>query len=844
MQPYLEQIRRRLHSISKRQWKNLGLLLVAVAIFLIGALIIWVSTFKIPTLQDFSERQVVESTKIYDKTGQILLYDANQNTQRTVVPFDQISQNVKNATLAIEDKNFYQHGGVDVTSFFRALLADITTLSFSQGGSTITQQVIKNSLLSSDKAISRKLKEIVLAIRLEQIYSKDQILDLYLNEIPYGGTIYGVEEASQSFFGVHAADLSLAQSAYLAALPQAPSYYSPYGAHTDKLEERKSLVLQEMLTNKFVSQDDYNKAKAEKVTFLPQQGKGIKAPHFVFYVLGELEQKYGTDLVQNGGLKVITTLDYSLEQQGEQIANKYALQNEKTFNASNAAFVAVDPKTGGILAMVGSRNYFDKNIDGNFNIATAYRQPGSTFKPFVYSAAFNLGYTPDTVLFDVPTQFSTSCSPDSMENTNGCYSPVDYDGKYRGPMTLRDALAQSINIPSVEVLYLAGINNALNVAESMGIQSLKGADQYGLTLVLGGGEVSLLDMTSAYGVFANEGVRHPYNSILEVQDRSGNVLESYKDSEQRVLAKDTVDKISDILSDNVARAPAYGQTSYLYFPDRDVAVKTGTTNNYKDAWILGYTPSVVLGAWAGNNDNTPMDKKVAGFIVAPMWRAFMDKILATVPVEPLPKTTPETSFDLKPALRGEWQGGVSHLIDKVSGQNATALTPVGSTAEILSGGIHSILYWLNKDDPRGPAPTNPNDDPQFKYWEFALDRWLTQQNISQPENPVLPAGTDNVHLQNNKPTLTVSSPLSGSTFGQEQPITTVITYIDQFPVTEVDYFVNNNLIGKANTPPFSITFTPKDFPFITDTNTLRVVLSDSVFNSAESSVQFNVNVTP
>ncbi len=841
MQQQGRTVKNRLSGISKRQWKNLGLLLMAVVIFLSGLLLIWVSTLKIPTLQDFSDRQIIESTKIYDRTGKILLYDANQNTQRTVVSFDQISQNVKNATIAIEDKNFYQHGGIDITSFFRALLADITTMSFSQGGSTITQQVVKNSLLSSEKAISRKIKEIVLAIRMEQIYTKDQILNMYLNEIPYGGTIYGVEEASETFFGVHASDLTLAQSAYLAALPQAPSYYSPYGAHRDKLEERKNLVLQEMLINKFITQDQYNQAMAEKVTFLPQQSGGIKAPHFVFYVLGELEQKYGTDLVQNGGLKVITTLDYNIEQEGEQIADQYALQNTKNFNASNAAFVVIDPKTGGILAMVGSRNYFDKTIDGNFNIATAYRQPGSTFKPFVYAAAFNKGYTPDTVLFDVPTQFSTSCSPDSTSNENGCYSPVDYDGKFRGPMTLRDALAQSINVPSVEVLYLAGIDNALNVAENMGIQSLKGADQYGLTLVLGGGEVSLLDMTSAYGVFADEGVRHPYNSILEVDDREGNVLESYKDSEQQVLPQDTVDKISNILSDNVAREPAYGQTSALYFPNRDVAVKTGTTNDYRDAWIIGYTPSVALGAWAGNNDNTPMQKKVAGLIVAPMWRAFMDKILATVPVETFAQPPPDNSFDLKPVLRGKWQGGISHLVDKVSGLNATTFTPVASTEELLSGGIHSILYWLNKDDPRGPAPTDPNNDPQFKYWEFALDRWLTQQGISQPPDPVLPVGYDNVHLQSNKPTLTISNPAQGSTFGQEQPITTAITYTDQFPVKEIDYYVNDNLIGKVTTPPFSLTFTPKDFPFITNTNVLKVVLNDSVFNSVESDTQFNVN---
>jgi membrane peptidoglycan carboxypeptidase len=390
--------------------------------------------------------------------------------------------------------------------------------------------------------------------------------------------------------------------------------------------------------------------------------------------------------------------------------------------------VAIDPKAGDILAMVGSRDYFDKSINGNFNVATAHRQPGSTFKPFVYSTLFNKGYTPNTILFDVPTQFNPSCSPDNTlndttSNANGCYAPVDYDGLYRGPMTIRDALAQSINIPAVKALYLAGIQDSIDLATSMGIGKLTTPDQYGLSLVLGGGEVSLLDMTSAYSVFANDGVRNPYNAILEVQDENGQVLEEASPSPKRVLDEETSRKISSILSDNVARTPSYGANSVLYISNQDVAVKTGTTNDYKDAWIIGYTPNITVGMWVGNNENTPMDKKVAGYIVAPMWRDLMNQILPNRPVESFVPPIPDDPT-IKPVLRGIWQGGISTLSNNPN-----------QTFEMVSGGIHSILYWVNKDDPGGLVPTNPADDPQFKNWEYSVRNWVLSHNLR--DDPII-----------------------------------------------------------------------------------------------------------
>ncbi len=684
--------------------RNVWFLFGSAFLFCLGALLLWGASLRVPDLSDLSTRKVLQSTKIYDRTGQILLYDMAQNVRRTVVPFEDISPYIKNATLAIEDKNFYNHGGVDLTSIARAIIFDIKTLSLSQGGSTITQQVVKNSILTGDKTLTRKLKEWILAIKLENILNKDQILHLYLNEIPYGGSIYGVEEASQSFFGKPAKEVDLAEAAYLAAMENAPTYYSPYGLHVDELEERKNLVLREMLIANLISQDDYDKALKEKITFnLKENTGGIRAPHFVFLVIDYLAKRYGEDALSLGGLKVITTLDWNIQKEAEALAKQYGKSNQEKFNADNNAVVVIDPKTGGILSMVGSRDYFDKTINGNFNVATAHRQPGSTFKPFVYAVLFSKGYTPSTLLFDVPTQFNPSCPPYKVINDpeleDNCYAPVDFDDKYRGPMKIRDALAQSINIPAVQALYLAGVQNSLDLAKEMGIDNLSGADQYGLSLVLGGGEVSLLDMTSAYSVFANDGVRNPYNTVLEVNDANGQALEAFSPSSMRVLDEEVARKISSILSDNVARTPAYGANSVLFIPDQDVAVKTGTTNDYKDAWIMGYTPNLAVGVWVGNNENTPMEKKVAGYIVAPMWRDLMNKILPNLPVESFTPPLPENQ-ELKPILRG-----------------------------VLHGEPHSILYFVNKNDPTGPVPSNPWNDPQFNNWEYAVKMWAVNNGI-------------------------------------------------------------------------------------------------------------------
>lgn len=816
--------------------------------FLIGGFVfLWLANLRLPDFNSFDERKVSSSTKIYDRTGKILLYDVHQGVRRTVVPWSDISVYAKNATVAIEDSEFYQHHGIKPSAILRAVLVNIFSGSYSQGGSTITQQVVKNAILTKDKSISRKLKEWVLSLKLEKTSTKEEILSLYLNEAPYGGNIYGIEEASKLFFGVSAKDLTLGQSAYLAALPQAPTFYSPYGNNKEKLEIRKNYVLKRMVDLGFIKKDEYETAKNEVVVFLPNTTNNAKAMHFVFFVREYLEQKYGLDALESGGLKITTTLDYDLQAKAEEIVKRTALENEVKFNATNASLVAIDPRTGQILVMVGSRDYFDKKIDGNFNVALANRQPGSSFKPFVYATAFMKGYTPDTVLFDVKTEFQTTCTTDGKPlpgaKAEDCYQPENFDGKYFGPMSIRDALAQSRNIPAIKALYLAGIQDSINTARVMGIKSLvNDSSRYGLTLVLGGGEVSLLDMTSGYSVFANGGVRNPYQSILRVEDGSGKILEEFKENGSVVIPKDIALQISDILSDNKARAPEFGEHSALYVEGHgDVASKTGTTNDYRDAWILGYTPSISVGAWAGNNDNSPMQKKIAGFIIAPMWHEFMMYALSTSTPEHFEKPKP-VDPSLKPILRGVWQGGKTFTIDKVSGKLATEYTPNETREERVIKNLHTILYWVSKNDPFGPQPENPSNDPQFRLWEAAILQWGANNPnlVTGYEENSIPKEYDDVHTLKNIPVVKIIEPSVSKVYKIGEKIKPELSISSRYSISRIDYFLNNTFLGSSSNI-FGFSFTAKNDDLNSEYNTFRVVVYDSVFNktSLSQSISFD-----
>ncbi|OGN21654.1 MAG: hypothetical protein A2915_04485 [Candidatus Yanofskybacteria bacterium RIFCSPLOWO2_01_FULL_41_34] len=705
--------RRRLKKIrTVKIFKALAMLFLWL--FVIGTIILF-SLFlylqrTLPDPESIATRKVGESTKIYDRTGEILLYDIHGEEQRTIIPWEQIPDTIKKATLASEDSDFYNHKGLDLRGIARAFLKDIINLGVSQGGSTITQQLIKKALLGDEQTISRKIKEAILAIRIERKFTKDQIFWMYLNQIPYGSNAYGIEAAAKAFFGKNASQLTTAEAATIASVTKAPSYYSPFGNHVNELLIRKDSILTRMKALGYISDTEFQKALAQKIEFIgtKEDLEGDQRPmHFIIMVREYLASKYGEDVVENGGFKVVTTLDANLQSLAQETVKKYAEINKEKYRATNAALVAVDPKNGDLLALVGSKDYFNVADEGNFNVAIANRQPGSAFKPFAYAAVLEKGYPDDTVVFDLKTEFNPNCEPGSSQEKDrygiDCYHPQNYDGKFRGPVSFRQSLAQSLNVPSVKVLYLAGVNDTIELAEKMGITTLDDKSRFGLSLVLGGAEVKLVDLVSAYGVFANEGIRNPWSFIQKIESSDGQILEQKINKPERVLDPQITRLINNMLSDNPARAPVFGYSSSLYFPGRDVAAKTGTTQENRDAWVVGYSPSLVTGVWTGNNKNESMTKEGAGISASgPMWHEFMIKALSTTPNEKF--TNPDPVSANKTMLNGNY----AYLRD-------------GS----LSPEYHEILYYVNKNNPLGSMPTNPDHDSQFANWEWAVNNHFT-----------------------------------------------------------------------------------------------------------------------
>lgn len=676
-------------------------------------------THDLPRPEKFTETPFTQSTKIYDRTGKVLLYDIYGEEKRELVSFDKISDNLKHAVLASEDARFYQHGGIDLEGILRAVLIDLKFLSKSQGGSTITQQLIRSVYLTNQKSIARKVREIVLSIELENRYSKDQIFEWYLNQVPFGSNTYGAEAASQTYFAKPSSDLSIAESATLTAMLPAPSYYSPYGPHKAELLQKKDVVLEKMQKQGYITEDQLREAKEEKLEF-SEYAISIKAPDFVFYVKKYLDEKYGEDYLKEKGLRVYTSLDWDMQEYTEKVIRDQDEIN-KSKMANNSAMVVLDPKTGEILSLVGSKDYFAKPypegcdekpgskclFEPKFDVATmGQRQPGSSFKPIVYVTALKKGYTPDTIIWDTTTEFNPNCDPKGTQETDiygqACYHPQDYDGRNRGPVPLRQALGCSLNIPSVKVLYLAGIPSSLETARDFGITTLTNTDSYGLSLVLGGGEVNLLEMTSAYGVFATEGMYIPPVSVLKVEDSEGNIVEENNVNPKKVLDTQVARQINNILSDNNNRAPVFGYNSPLYVPGYQVAAKTGTTQNFKDGWTMGYTPFAVVGVWVGNNDNSPTRDEGVG-LAAPMWRKVMEKILSSHQAENF--TPPDPITNRSPALMGQ--------------------LPQGDT--------NTILYYIDRNNPLGPQPQNPSSDIQYPLWQIGINNWLISQQIQSQQ---------------------------------------------------------------------------------------------------------------
>ena len=829
----------------KHALKNIALGIVGLGVVGAGILLVWIGTLRMPDFKSFDDRQVANSTKIYDRTGKILLYDVHANIKRTSIPYADMGVYIKNATVAIEDTEFWNHKGIRPLSIMRAVLVNLSKGSFSQGGSTLTQQIVKNTFLTTDKTITRKLKEWIIAIKLERSLTKEQILELYLNESPYGGTVYGVEEASLLYFSKSAKDLTLAESAYLAAIPKAPTYYSPFGKNKDKLETRKNVVLDRMKDVGFITADEHASARQEKVVFRENAKSHIIAPHFVFYIKDYLEQKYGVETVTSGGLSVITTIDTTMQSKAETIVKDQALKNAKDFNGKNAALVAIDPKTGQILSMVGSRDYFDLEVDGNFNVATALRQPGSAFKPFIYETAFSMGYQPETAIFDLPTEFSSACNaygtPLGSHRKTDCYMPDNFDNAYRGPISLRSALAESRNVPAVKMLYIVGVNNALKTARDAGITSLESAARYGLTLVIGGAEVSLLDMTSGYSVFANAGVRNPATGIMSVQNQKGDILESYTSHASQVFDKNATLMLSDVMSDNTARIPTFGANSTLNFPGYQVAAKTGTTNDNKDAWTMAYTPNIAVGVWAGNNDNTPM-KKGGSALAGPILHRFLVDVLPTLPKEPFEKYIPPVvDYSVPPVVRGFWQGGTSIAIDTISGKRATEFTPPETRSEKVITNVKDILYWVNKTAPRTPK-TPGGEDNQFDRWNIPVQNWWASRSGNYPyvTEASLPTGYDDVHTPANQPRLTVTtSPLE--TVSMNGQMSVVTTSQGTYPLKKVVIFIDDIYITTLENQSFTTSISPQNYSLSVGSHTLRITGYDTVFNKAV--IEKNITVT-
>jgi len=592
----------------------------------------------LPSPTKLKSQALPESTHIYDRNG-TLLYTIYADRNQTFVPLSEIPHHVHHATIAIEDKDFYNHGAIDLRGITRALYATVVKERL-EGGSTLTQQLVKNTLLTPERTIQRKIREVLLSFATEILYSKDQILEMYLNQVPYGGTAYGIESASKTYFGKNAKDLTIAEAALLAGLPVAPTTYSPFGAYPELAQKRQHEVLNAMEREGYITNEQKEAAINEELHY-KNISQEIKAPHFVLYVKDLLVQKYGQELVESGGLKVTTSLDLPTQ---EFVQDTVASEVAKLTNyrVSNGASLVTDPSTGEILAMVGSRGYFSEKTDGAVNVTLANRQPGSSIKPINYAVGLLKGHTAATAFIDQAT-----CFPNPGQKP---YCPRNYDGKFHGAVQMREALAQSLNIPAVQMLKANGLEAMIATASAMGISTFTQPDNYGLSLTLGGGEVTMLDMATAFGVFANQGYRVDLNPILQVKDRTGRVLEEYEPPKspmfgEKILPSGVAFIISHILQDNGARTPAFGSNSDLRIGNKPVSVKTGTTNDLRDNWTIGYTPDVLVVSWVGNNDNTPMAGIASGVTGAsPIWNVIMTELLKdqTIPVPQKPSSVIET----------------------------------------------------------------------------------------------------------------------------------------------------------------------------------------------------------
>lgn len=811
------------------RWRRIIKLGAASGFFLLS-LFLALASIGLPFPGKVSANQV-GATTIYARDGQTVLYKIRGDKNRTPIAFGDMPACIKQATVAVEDKDFYKHYGLDPRGVARAVLVDIGSRRTAEGGSTITQQLVKNALLSNKQTFTRKAQELVLSLEIEQIYPKDKILELYLNEIPYGQSAYGIQAASKTYFGKDAKDLTLAECATLAALPQAPTYYSPYTtADPNRLKNRSKFVLERMLAEKNipggvqVSEADVEAAKAQIDQGMQYaavgSGDSITAPHFVFYVREQLEKKYGTNIAEKG-LNVVTSLDPQKQKVAEDVITNAKNNRFAGYGASNAALTSIDPKTGQIVAMVGSANFFDTDGGGNVNVATAERQPGSALKPLVYLAGFQKGkadngypLNPATLLWDVKTDFG------------GGYAPNNYDRKFRGPVSARDSLQQSLNVPSVKMLDLVSIPSALNLMHSLGITTLNDPDRYGDSLVLGGGEVKLVDLTTAYSVLANqgqaastEGGKAAPVSILEVKNSKGTVLEKTKTNNSQVVSKPLAYQITDVLKDDQARAPQFGRGSALTLPGREAAAKTGTTESYRDAWTVGYTPQLTTGVWLGNNDNTPMNQVGGSLGAAPIWQSYMEQVLKDQPAQKFekPDGIKEIKVDkLTGLLPGKGTVGTKSEVFTTENAPTTKSDATGLSACAVGSKTANGL--------KSERPNQPN-------WENPVQTYIKSRGVS---------GGSSSGGENNEcgPDVSIVSPSNGESVDGTITIQARATTPENGSgIRDVEFAWDGDSIATDDSAPFTVNYTVKN---TSGEHTITAKATDNDGNSKTATITVKV----
>ncbi len=664
---------------------SLALIFIGVSFFVIS--------IQLPDLSDINlikDRVKFGGLEIYDRTGRYLIYQTGFRHQW--VDYDEISDKIVKSTLAAEDSEFYTHHGISLKGIFRAIWLNLKSRSLSYGGSTITQQLVRNLFLTQQKSIWRKIKEIILAIKLEKKYSKEQILTYYLNVVYYGAGNIGIEAASEFYFGKRAKDLSWDEAASLAAIPKSPSNYSPTNEENLKrLKIRRDYILQRLVELGWLNKDDLSFYQKKPLVSLKKTFRSLLAPHFVQEVLNQLQIMYPDQKLESLGLKVYTTLDVEMQKVAENTVWQHALENEKKYNGKNAALMAMDPLTGEVLALVGSRNFFDEEIDGQVNVPFSFRQPGSAFKPISYAALFELGYPDVTILFDVPTNFGTDDKP---------YLPKNFDKKYRGPVTVRQSLAQSLNIPSIKVFYLAIPDRVIDLARKAGMSYLKDFNYYGLSLGIGTAEVKMKDLLRFYGALANDGILVTQSLIKQIVNSEGKIIYLYQPKKERILSENSARMVTDILKDPIARIGLFQSSLNLtIFPGYEIALKTGTTQNFVDAWTFGYSKNLVVGVWAGNSDGTPMTSESSSIVAAlPIFHDFM-----------------QTMIDKGYITKDNFIPPQKYIYDK----------PMLNGSYISNYGIHDILFYVDRFNPLGPIPGFTSTDPQFINWENGVKRWFS-----------------------------------------------------------------------------------------------------------------------